>query len=76
MSDNPPAETIRALFRQLPGGKLRLRKPPTAKIDQRVLLQVFAPAQSLKGTKPQTPSPTKPVAGRRSLHIVPRSPKK
>lgn len=71
-----PADTLRTIFRTLPGGKLRLRKLPTAKIDQRVLLQVFAPAQSLRSTEPQKPAPTKPVAGRRNLRIVPRSPKK
>jgi hypothetical protein len=65
-----PADTIRAIFRTLPDGRLRLRKPPTAKIDQQVLRQVFAPAQSLNNIEREKPTP------RRSFRVVPRTPKK
>lgn len=74
MSD--PAETIRAIFRTLPGGGLRLRKTPTAKIDQSVLRQVFAPAHLLKNIDWEKATSAKPPAGRRNLRVVPRRPKK
>lgn len=75
MNGSDPADTLRALFRMLPGGGLRLRKAPTAKIDQRVLREVFAPAQSLKGMVSKTAVPSKPGARRRTLRSVPRNPK-
>ncbi|MCL4676989.1 MAG: hypothetical protein KJ017_00165 [Alphaproteobacteria bacterium] len=71
-----PADTLRAIFRTLSGGGLRLRKAPTAKIDQQVLREVFAPAQSLKGTVSKTAVPSKPAARRGTLRFVPRTPKK
>lgn len=71
-----PADTLRTMFRALPGGGLRLRKAPTAKLDQRVLREVFAPAQSLKGIVPETAAPSKPTARRGNLRSVPRNPKK
>jgi hypothetical protein len=76
MNDSGPADTLRAIFRTLPGGGLRLRKPPTAKIDQQVLRQIFGPAHSLKNIDREKPNPTKPAAGRGSLRVVPRTPKK
>jgi len=71
-----PADTLRAIFRTLSGGGLRLRKAPTVKIDQQVLREVFAPAQSLKSTVPATAAPSRPTARRRTLRSVPRTPKK
>lgn len=73
MRTSDPSETIRALFRRLPGGGLRLRAAPTAKIDQRVLLQVFAPAQSLKNMKPARPNPANV---RKPVRTIRRPPKK
>lgn len=74
MSD--PSETIRAIFRTLPGGGLRLRKPPTAKIDRSVLRQVFAPAHLLKTIDWEKTTPAKPAAAPRNLRAVSRRPKK
>lgn len=76
MTSPDPAETIRALFRSLPGGGLRLRDAPTAKIDQKVLLQVFASAQSLKGYKPAPPAPSKPASVGKPARTTRRPPKK
>lgn len=71
-----PADTIRAIFRTLPGGKLRLRRPPTAKIDQSALRQVFGPAHSLKNIDWEKTAPAKPAAAPRNLRTVSRRPKK
>ncbi len=71
-----PADTLRAIFRTLPGDGLRLRKAPTAKIDQQVLLQVFAPAQSLKDYKPVPPAPSKPAKAHKPARTIRRTPKK
>jgi hypothetical protein len=76
MPDPAAIETLRAIFRTLPGGGLRLRKAPTVKIDQQVLREVFAPAQSLKSTVPATAEPSKPAARSGTLRFVPRTPKK
>lgn len=76
MADSAVIETLRAIFRALPGGKLRLRKPPTAKIDQRVLREVFSPAQALKGIDRKNAEPANPAATPRNLRAVSRRPKK
>lgn len=71
-----PADTLRAIFRTLPGDGLRLRKAPIAKIDRRVLLQVFAPAQSFKIEKPAPPAQSKPATARKPARATRRTPKK
>lgn len=80
MNDSGPGETIRALFRSLHAGSLRLRKAPTAKIDKRVLLAVFAPAKRLTpsaGHAPlEKPASTKTAPARRYLRVVPPGPKR
>lgn len=76
MKPSSPGETIRALFRSLHAGNLRLRKAPTVKIDQRVLLQVFGPAHLLKISESDKPAPIEPAVGRRNLRVIPPSPKK
>ncbi|MCL4677722.1 MAG: hypothetical protein KJ017_03905 [Alphaproteobacteria bacterium] len=76
MVASDPSGTIRAIFRTLPGGTLRLRKPPTAKIDPKVLRVVFSPAQSLKGIVPETAAPSRPAAKRGTLRTVRHPPHK
>jgi hypothetical protein len=76
MKTSDPSETIRAIFYSLHAGNLRLRKAPTVKIDQRVLLHVFGPAHLLKNSEPEKPAPIKPAVGRRNLRVIPPSPKK
>lgn len=76
MADSAVIETLRAIFRALPGGGLRLRKPPTAKIDQRVLREVFSPAQALKVIDRKNADQAKPAAAPRKVRVVSRRPKK
>lgn len=71
-----PADTLRAIFRALSGGGLRLRKAPTVKIGQQVLREVFAPAQSLKSTEPATAAPSTTATKRGTLRAVQRPPHK
>ena len=47
-------ETIRTIFQSLPD-VLRLREPPTAKIDEKVLRQVFGPEESLMNAASDNP---------------------
>jgi hypothetical protein len=80
MNDSGPGETIRAIFRSLHAGNLRLRKAPTVKIDKRVLLAVFAPAKRLtssaRSAPLEKPAGAKAVSTRRNLHVVRPGPKR